>query len=93
MKRSFGYKIIMDDATDRVSVEEYLNDKRGNIPVCFGYGSKDPEEVAVMCRATAYKLLERADSIQHCRDFYHESSVIEQIEQMMDEHHSIFETN
>lgn len=88
---TFMYKIIIDDKENCVSVEEYLNNKRHNIPLYKAYYTGDNNIIAEACRRTAFALLEKADGIQHSSDFYHEIDVQEQIDLMMEENKSIFE--
>ena len=88
---SFSYKIIVDEKKNCVSVEEYLNGKKRNIPLYKAYYTNDNNIIAEACRKAAFALLERADGIQHSSDFYHEIDMQEQIDLMMMENRSIFE--
>jgi len=85
-KANFSFEIIIEK--DQVFVEEYIHGKRRNIPVFVG--SANNYDIAQACRKLAHTLLEKADGIQHSKDFYHEINAQNQIELMMEENNLTF---
>jgi hypothetical protein len=83
-KGGFAYEVVIDHEEKSVTVEEYLNGKRRVTPYYKSYDD-NINHVARACRAVAYALLERADGIQHSKDFCREPDIEEQIKLMMEE--------
>lgn len=88
-KSDFSYKITVDHEKRITFVNSFINGKKAKTPI---YVAQDviPYTVAEACRTAAFQLLEKADEIQHSKEFYHHADIQKQIELMKYENRSIF---
>lgn len=82
IRKIFAYELQLEK--DRIIATENICGAYRSIPLFVG-SNRNKRDLAQACRIMAYGLLERADSLDHIGEFYHEQDIPDQICLMLEE--------